>query len=86
MCDRPVVGDQRAQALGEVEDVGHVGEYVVGDDEVGGPVPRRDVAAGLLAEEQTSVGMPARDAASATFAAGSTPSARIPRATKCCRR
>ena len=36
-ADRAVVGDERAQALGEVDDVGHVGEHVVRDDEVGAP-------------------------------------------------
>ena len=76
MVTVPVVGDQRAQALGEVDDVGHVGEDVVGDDQVGLAVPGRDVLCRSPRRgTSTSVGMPFSTAASATFAAGSMPSA-----------
>ncbi|GAA1988167.1 hypothetical protein GCM10009718_27160 [Isoptericola halotolerans] len=46
-----LVGDQRAQAVGEVDDVGHVGEHVVRHDQVGRTVGGTDRPARVRAEE-----------------------------------
>ncbi len=49
----PRVGHEGSQPLGEVDDVGHVGEDVVGDDEVGRAVDGpRSLTPDLLAQER----------------------------------
>ena len=78
-ADVAVVGDQRAQALAEVDDVRHVGEDVVRDDQVGPAVLSATLAPVSSPRNITSVGTPLATAASATFAAGSMPSDRMPR-------
>ena len=81
-----VVGQQPAQARGEPDEVGNVRVDVVGDHQVGRPVLGAHVRAGLRREERGESGIPRSRAASATFAAGSTPSTGCPRATTCCSR
>ena len=49
--DDPGVFDQGGQALGEATKVGHMGEDVVGDHQVGPAVGGRDVASGGRAQE-----------------------------------
>ena len=72
-CPRP----GRA-ARGEVDDVRYVREDVVGDDQVGLPWSAAILAPVSAPRKVTSVGMPLASAASATLAAGSTPSDRMP--------
>ena len=50
-ADPAGVGNQRAQSLAEVDDVGNMCEHIVGDNEVGLAVPVGDITTGLLAEE-----------------------------------
>ena len=62
MVSVPVVGHQRTQAPGEVDDVGHVGEDVVGDDQVGPAVLGGDVGLPVSSpRKRTSVGTPLLD-------------------------
>jgi hypothetical protein len=75
------------QAADEVVDVGHLGEHVVRDDQVGLPVARRrGLGRGRAEELDDSVGTPRSSAAFATLAAGSIPSTGMPFSTKYWRR
>ena len=80
MVSRPPGASRSGQAGGEVVEVGHVGEHVVGDDQVGRTAARpRARARAPRRRTRTSVGMPAARAAAAMFRAGSMPSAGMPR-------
>ena len=70
----------------EVVQIRHVSHHVVGDEQVRGPPLGDQPAARSRPKNSTTVSIPCSRAASATFAAGSIPSAGMPRAITCCSR
>ena len=70
----------------EVVQVGNLGEHVVADDQVRPLAGVHQLARGLTAEELHEGRTPRSSAALATLAAGSMPSAGMPRCTKYCSR
>ena len=85
-ADATFVGYEGSQSLAEVDDVRHVGEHIVGNDEVSLSVSDGHIHAGLLAEEH-DLGLNAPAASDLSDVSGwLDTSERIPRATLCCRR
>ena len=79
-----VLREEGSQAGDEVVETGRVRKDVVGDEQVGSSVLLDEHARNASSpKNSTTVGMPFATATSATFAAGSIPSARIPAATTC---
>ena len=80
---RPVRPEKRRDAGDEVVDVGHLGEDVVPEHEVGRASLLGQAPAESAPKNSVSVGTPRATAASATFRAGSMPSTGMPCGRKC---
>ena len=83
------VGLEQDRGAGdEIVDVGHMGQHVLGGEEIGAmAVAAASRPRGLACRRtRTSVGTPLPRAAAATLAAGSIPGTGMPSATKYCSR